>query len=301
MGAILVTGASRGIGRGIALELASAGHRVAIHYNGNREAAESTAAECATRYAHAHAGPHSDGPDGAASTAPSTATGRAAASGEAAATSEAAAVFQANIAVPADRERLVAEVTERFGSIAGLVNNAGIAPRKRDDIVYAEEEIFDEVMRVNLYGPYFLTQLVARGWIAEREAGEGEWSSLAQGEIARRIVFVTSISAETVSTNRGEYCVSKAGLGMASQLFAARLAGDGILVFEVRPGITATDMTSGVKDKYDGLIGEGLVPQRRWGYPKDTGVAVGSIMAGNLDFAPGSVIYTDGGLHIPRL
>jgi len=112
---------------------------------------------------------------------------------------------------------------------------------------------------------------------------------------------VTSISAETVSTNRGEYCVSKAGLGMASQLFAARLAGEGILVFEVRPGITATDMTSGVKDKYDGLIGEGLVPQRRWGYPKDTGVAVGSIMAGNLDFAPGSVIYTDGGLHIPRL
>lgn len=317
MGAILVTGASRGIGRGIALELASAGHRVAIHYNGNREAAESTAAECATRYAQAHAGPLGDGPAGAASAAPpSTATGRAAASGEVAATSEAApsattgraaasgeaaAVFQANIAVPADRERLVAEVTERFGSIAGLVNNAGIAPRKRDDIVYAEEEIFDEVMRVNLYGPYFLTQLVARGWIAEREAGEGEWSSLAQGEIARRIVFVTSISAETVSTNRGEYCVSKAGLGMASQLFAARLAGDGILVFEVRPGITATDMTSGVKDKYDGLIGEGLVPQRRWGYPKDTGVAVGSIMAGNLDFAPGSVIYTDGGLHIPRL
>ena len=282
MGAILVTGASRGIGRGIALELASAGHRVAIHYNGNREAAEATAAECASRYAEAHAG------------AASSATGSGSAD-------EAAAIFQANIAVPADRERLVAEVTERFGSIAGLVNNAGIAPRKRDDIVYAEEEIFDEVLRVNLYGPYFLTQLVARGWLAEREAGEGEWGSLEQGEIARRIVFVTSISAETVSTNRGEYCVSKAGLGMASQLFAARLAGEGILVFEVRPGITATDMTSGVKDKYDGLIGEGLVPQRRWGYPKDTGVAVGSIMAGNLDFAPGSVIYTDGGLHIPRL
>jgi len=291
MGAILVTGASRGIGRGIAFELASAGHRVAIHYNGNRDAAEATAAECAARYAEAHAGETAAG-SGATPGAASSATEPSA---------DAAAIFQANIAVPADRERLVAEVTERYGSIAGLVNNAGIAPRKRDDIVYAEEEIFDEVMRVNLYGPYFLTQLVARGWIAEREAGEGEWSSLEQGEIARRIVFVTSISAETVSTNRGEYCVSKAGLGMASQLFAARLAGEGILVFEVRPGITATDMTSGVKDKYDGLIGEGLVPQRRWGYPKDTGVAVGSIMAGNLDFAPGSVIYTDGGLHIPRL
>jgi len=274
MGAVLVTGASRGIGRGIALELARAGHRVAIHYNGNREAAEAAALECRGEYEAAAKRDSSTQDHG------STAESGAAALPH-------AAVFQANLGVGEDRVRLVREVAERFGAIDGLVNNAGIAPRKRDDIVYAEEEIFDEVMRVNLYGPYFLTQLVARQWL--------------EGAVSGRIVFVTSISATIVSTNRGEYCVSKAGLAMASQLFAARLAGEGILTFEVRPGITATDMTSGVKDKYDALIADGLVPQKRWGYPRDTGAVVRSIMDGHLDFAPGSVVYTDGGLHIPRL
>jgi len=285
MGAVLVTGASRGIGRGIALELARAGHRVAVHYNGNREAAEATAAECRGEYeaaARRGSSARADGPIAEADETTSRPT--AAADGTAL---PIAAVFQANIGVAEDRVRLVREVSERFGAIDGLVNNAGIAPRKRDDIVYAEEEIFDEVMRVNLYGPYFLTQLVARRWL--------------EGAVSGRIVFVTSISATIVSTNRGEYCVSKAGLAMASQLFAARLAGEGILTFEVRPGITATDMTSGVKDKYDALIADGLVPQKRWGYPRDTGAVVRSIMDGHLDFAPGSVVYTDGGLHIPRL
>ncbi|MFW5687935.1 MAG: 3-ketoacyl-ACP reductase [Spirochaetota bacterium] len=263
MGVILVTGASRGIGRGIARELARAGHRVAIHYRGNSEAAGETAAECEEL------------------------VGTAASEGPAAAT------FQADISIADDRERLVAEVWERFGAIDGLVNNAGIAPRKRDDIVSAEEAVFDEVMRVNLYGPYFLTQLVARRWIAERDDQAGD--------APRRIVFVTSVSAEMVSTSRGEYCVSKAALGMAAQLFAARLAPEGIVVHEVRPGITATDMTAGVTDKYDKLIAEGLVPQNRWGYPEDTGSVVRAIMDGHLDFAAGSVVWTDGGLHIPRL
>lgn len=289
MGVILVTGASRGIGRGIALELAAAGHRVAVHYNGNRAAAEETVAACRDAYPPA---------DVAATVA---------------------APFQANVAEAADRARLVDEVIATFGSIDGLVNNAGIAPRKRDDILAAEEEIFDEVMRVNLNGPYFLTQLVARGWMDARSSAgtpaPGDSSPPGVAPIPspaapsganptrapRRIVFITSVSATMVSTSRGEYCVSKAGLSMAAQLFAARLAGDGILVFEVRPGITATDMTAGVTAKYDRLIADGLVPQARWGVPRDTGTVVRSIMGGHLDFAPGSVIHTDGGLHIPRL
>ncbi|MFW6291158.1 MAG: 3-ketoacyl-ACP reductase [Spirochaetota bacterium] len=291
MGIMLITGASRGIGAGIARELARAGHDVAIHYNGNREAASAVAEEC-----------------------------RAISGAE-------AEVFQAQIGVAADRERLVDEVTARFGRIDGLVNNAGIAPRKRDDIVFSEEEIFDEVMQVNLNGPYFLTQLVARRWLEEGSAsGGGEAGAdpaaapggaggdaggagssergtapAAVPSFPRRVVFVTSISAVMVSVNRGEYCVSKAGLAMAAQLFAARLAGEGIGVFEIRPGITKTDMTAGVTGKYDRLIAEGLVPQGRWGFPSDTGAAVRAIMDGALDFSPGSVLYTDGGLHISRL
>ena len=285
MGAILVTGASRGIGRGIALELARAGKVVAVHYNGNREAAFATAKEC---------GP---GPDGAR-----------------------CAVFQADISKADDRARLVNEVVDTYGSIDGLVNNAGIAPRRRDDIVEADEEIFNEVIQVNLTGPYFLTQLVARRWL-EHDAPATEGAPAAGNAPAtegapaasppadggpsaaqpRRIVFVTSISATMVSTSRGEYCVSKAGLAMGAALFAARLAPEGILVFEVRPGITKTDMTAGVTGKYDRLIADGLVPQRRWGLPEDTGKVVRSIMDGHLDFSPGSVIYTDGGLNIPRL
>lgn len=253
MGVILVTGASRGIGRGIALALAEAGHTIAIHYNGNATAAAETSAQCA-----------GDGHQ----------------------------VFQANIGIAADRERLLREVLAAYGRIDGLVNNAGIAPRKRDDIVYAEEAVFDEVIDVNLKGPYFLTQLVARHWL---EANGTET------EIRGRIAFVTSVSAVMVSTARGEYCVSKAGLGMAAELFAARLAPEGIVVCEIRPGIVKTDMTAGVTDKYDRLIAEGLVPQARWGYPDDTGRVVRALMDGNLDFSAGSVIYTDGGLHLSQL
>ena len=309
MGTILVTGGSRGIGRGIALALADAGHRVAVHYNGNREAALEVAEECRRRYESApHTPPDRDASSGGAERSPVVAQ-----------------VFQANLAESADRERLVREVHESMGELDGLVNNAGIAPRRRDDIVYASEEIFDEVMRVNLYGPYFLTQLVARRWLekagstAASNSATEVGSTAAPGSTAARaapaasgahdnapaargrVVFVTSISATTVSASRGEYCVSKAGMAMGAQLFAARLAGEGILTFEIRPGITATDMTAGVTEKYDRLIAEGLVPQGRWGQPRDTGEVVRAIMDGRMDFAPGSVVYTDGGLHIPRL
>jgi 3-oxoacyl-[acyl-carrier protein] reductase len=270
MGVILVTGASRGIGRGIASALSAAGHRVAVHYNGNETAANESVAECVARFTDMACG--SDAPSVRETALP------------------AAAAFQANIAKPADRARLLAEVLSSFGRIDGLVNNAGIAPRRRDDIVSASEEIFDEVMEVNLKGPYFLTQLVARHWLEQAER-----------KLTSRVVFVTSVSATMASTSRGEYCVSKAALAMGVQLFAARLAGEGILVFEIRPGITKTDMTTGVTEKYDRLIDEGLVPQRRWGFPEDTGNAVQAIMNGQLDFSPGSVLYTDGGLHLSQL
>jgi NAD(P)-dependent dehydrogenase (short-subunit alcohol dehydrogenase family) len=267
MKVVLVTGASRGIGRGIALALAASGFRVAVHYNGNRDAALETASGC--QRALARTAPESGSDNGAADGSDD--------------------VFQADIAIAADRERLVSEIADRYGRLDGLVNNAGIAPRRRDDVLLAREDVFDEVMRVNLYGPYFLTQLVTRRWV---ELRDGE---------TRRVVFVTSVSAEMPSTNRGEYCVSKAGLSMAASVFASRLAGENILVYEVRPGITETDMTAGAKEKYDALIAEGLVPQRRWGQPSDTGGVVRAVMHGDLDFCAGSVVHTDGGLHIPRL
>ena len=260
MGVILVTGASRGIGRGIAVALAEHGHTVAVHFNGNRTAADETAAAC-----------------NAARRASGTASELS------------SAVFQADVSRADDRERLVAEVLDKYGEIDGLVNNAGIAPRRRDDILYAQEDVFSEVLAVNLHGPYFLTQLVARRW-AEHPS-----------EKTRRVAFVTSVSAVMPSTNRGEYCVSKAALSMAVQLYAVRLAELGIPVIEVRPGITKTDMTSAVTEKYDRLIADGLVPQRRWGLPEDTGAAVRSFMDGQLDFSTGSVVSTDGGLLIKQL
>ena len=177
--------------------------------------------------------------------------------------------------------------------IDALVNNAGMAPRVRADITETTEESYDEVMGVNLKGPYFLAQLVARHWLAH----PGQ-SRLPDGY---KLIFITSISADTASINRGEYCLSKAGLTMACQLWAARLAGEGVQVFEIRPGIMATDMTAGVKEKYDRLIKEGLVPQQRWGQPEDVGRGVEAILKGYLPFSTGQVISVDGGLHLRRL
>jgi 3-oxoacyl-[acyl-carrier protein] reductase len=198
----------------------------------------------------------------------------------------------ADVARPGDRARLVESVVARFGAIHALVNNAGRAPRVRADLLEAGEDSFEELVRTNLQGPYFLTQAVARLMVERRKADPS-----ASGTI----VFVTSVSAEMASPTRGEYCVSKAGLSMAAQLFAARLAGDGIAVYEVRPGIIATDMTAGVHESYDRRIADGLVPEGRWGLPEDVGRAVASLLRGDLAYATGTVIRVDGGLSIPRL
>jgi len=200
--------------------------------------------------------------------------------------------YPADISIAADRARLVASIEERFGRVNALVNNAGRAPRERADLLDATEASFEEVLRTNLQGPYFLTQQVARLLVAARAADAAAPAA---------IVFITSISATMVSVNRGEYCVSKAGLAMAASLFAVRLAAHGIAVYEVRPGIIATDMTARVKDVYDQRIADGLVPDRRWGSPADVGQVVAELVRGDLPYATGSVIHVDGGLAIPRL
>ncbi len=200
---------------------------------------------------------------------------------------------QGDIGAADERQRLVERAFGELGAIDALVNNAGMAPRVRADILEATEESFEELIRTNLQGPYFLTQAVARRWLAA-----GSASALPGGF---KIVFVTSMSVYTASVNRGDYCVSKAGLSMARQLWAARLAGEGIGVYEVRPGIMATDMTSGVKAKYDAMIAGGLLPQRRWGTPEDVGRAVAALVRGDFPYSAGAVIDVDGGFQLRRL
>lgn len=191
-----------------------------------------------------------------------------------------------------DHETFVNAVYDRWGAVDALVNNAGRAPRVRADLLEATETSFEEVLRTNLHGPYFLTQCVARRLVAQRATDRDR---------PMAIVFVTSVSAVMASTNRGEYCVSKAGLAMAAQLFAVRLAEHGIPVYEVRPGIVATDMTAPVKTAYDQRIADGLVPSRRWVLPDEVGRVVEVLLRGDLPYATGSVISVDGGLSIPRL
>jgi 3-oxoacyl-[acyl-carrier protein] reductase len=198
----------------------------------------------------------------------------------------------ADLSSAADRAALVRTVRAKYGALHALVNNAGRAPRRRADLLEAGEDSFEELIRTNLQGPYFLTQAVAREQVARRQADPS---------FAATIVFITSVSAAMASVNRGEYCVSKAGLSMAARLFALRLAGDGIPVYEVRPGIIATDMTAGVKETYDAKIADGLVPERRWGTPEDVGRVVAALLRGDAPYATGSVIDVDGGLSLPRL
>jgi NAD(P)-dependent dehydrogenase (short-subunit alcohol dehydrogenase family) len=260
----LITGASRGIGRGIALELAKAGFDVVINCAGNVAAAKQTSADCVS-------------------------TG--AANGK----TIRAENCQADIAKTEDRQRLIQFVRENFGRLDLLVNNAGVAPDVRADILEASEASFDRLININVKGPYFLTQLVAK-WMIEQQR-EGKSS----GTVSPKIITITSISAYTASVNRGDYCISKAALSMLTPLYASRLAEHGINVYEIRPGVIATDMTGPVKEKYDKLIADGLTPIKRWGIPEDIAKAVTAIALDAFPFSTGEVINVDGGFHLRRL
>ncbi len=251
----LITGASRGIGRGIAITLAKAGtHDLMINYAGNEAAAK----ECQTLCLEASEGKIR------------------------------AEICQGDISVEADRQRLLGSVKSAFGRLDLLVNNAGVAPNVRADLLEAGEESFDRLITINLKGPYFLTQAAAR-WMIECPAHEA---------FPRAVVNVTSISAYTASVNRGDYCIAKAGLSMMTKLFAARLAEFRIGVFEIRPGVIETDMTGPVKEKYDKLFAEGLTPINRWGRPDDIGRAVVAVASGAFPYSTGEVINVDGGFHL---
>ncbi len=249
----LVTGAARGIGRGIAVALAERGWSVVINYRGNAPAAQQ-ALQLVEK-----------------------AGGRG-------------LVVQADVAAAEDRARLVAQTLGVFGRIDLLVNNAGMGPRQRMDMLEMTEASYDEVMATNLKGPFFLTQAVARIMIDALPTVPHP-----------KIINIGSISAYASSTNRAEYCISKAGVGMTTTLFADRLAEYGISVYEIRPGIIATDLTSKVKDKYDRMIAEGVTPIRRWGQPDDVARAVVAIAQDLLPFSTGQVINVDGGFHLRRL
>jgi 3-oxoacyl-[acyl-carrier protein] reductase len=238
-----VTGASRGIGRAVAVELART-HNVIGTYRGRRDAAEDLR----------------------------NATG--------------CEIFQCDVGSRDDRAALLAFARERFESLDLLVNNAGMAPRERRDLLEATEESFDELISTNLKGPHFLTQQAAC-WMEASSRG--------------RIVFVTSISSYTASVNRGEYCISKAGLSMSVALYAQRLAASGITVFEIRPGIVRTDMIARVEQVYEEKIAAGLLPQRRMGEGSDVAKAVRAIADGLLDYSTGQVLDVDGGFHVRSL
>jgi len=258
----LITGASRGIGRGIALELAKLGYDLVINFASNAEAARQTALDCV-------AGAKDCGHKIRAE------------------------ICQADVSRADDRQRLIDSTRNTFGRLDLLVNNAGVAPKARDDILQATEESFDRLIGINVKGPYFLSQLAAR-WMIEQVNGH-------PSQFRPKIIVVSSVSAYAASINRGDYCISKAALSMITPLFAARLAGSGINVYEIRPGIIATDMTGPVKDKYDKLIAEGLTPIQRWGTPEDVGKAVAAIARDLLPFSTGEVINVDGGFHLRRL
>ncbi len=199
---------------------------------------------------------------------------------------------RADVSDAGARKRMLDDVRSRFGRLDVLVNNAGVAPKVRADILDATEESYEWVMKINLQGPYFLTQAVANWMIEQRKADAG---------FAGCIVNISSTSAEVASISRGEYCISKAGVSMATMLWAARLGEFDIPVYEIRPGVIMTDMTAVVKGKYDKLIGEGLCVQSRWGYPEDIGKAVAMMARGDLPYSSGQVIRVDGGMTLKRL
>jgi NAD(P)-dependent dehydrogenase (short-subunit alcohol dehydrogenase family) len=250
-----ITGGTRGIGFGIAVALGKAGFDLAL--NGMRNEDEVTDALEEVRKLGVNV-----------------------------------AYFQGNVAVKEDRQAMFDKIIAHFGAVNVLVNNAGIAPRERADILHAKEEIWDEVMEINLKGPYFLTQLFASYFVEMK---------LKNPLFDATIINVSSISAFVASVNRGEYCISKAGVAMATKLWATRLGEYDIPVFEIQPGIIKTDMTSGVVEKYDKLFQEGITLQRRWGMPDDVGKVAAMLAVGNLPYATGQVINVDGGLNIQRL
>ncbi len=246
----LVTGASRGIGAGIAAALAAENWNLAVCARKPESEGGAVVRELRETF-------HAD-----------------------------VRYYQADISDSADREKLVAAAVADFGAIDALVNNAGVAPRVRADLLDMSEESFDRVLGINLKGPFFLTRLVARH-MAERRSGV--------------IVNIGSCSATTASISRGEYCVSKAGVAMMTKLFAVKMAEFGVNVYEIRPGVIASDMTSTVKEKYDRLIAGGLTLQPRWGTPEDIGRAVAMLLRGDLPYSTGQVIDVDGGMGIDRL
>jgi len=251
----LVTGASRGIGRAIALELARLGHVVGVNYVSNAAAAEKVVAEILDSGAQAIA-------------------------------------LAGDVASAADRAAMIDRMIADFGRLDVLVNNAGITSPGRKDLLEATEESWDKVLGTNLKGPFFLSQLAARKMLELIRSGTMP---------AGKIINISSISAFAASTERADYCISKAALAMMTQLFAVRLADERIGVFEICPGIIESDMTSAVKEKYDRLIAGGLTPIRRWGRPEDVAAAVGAIVTDAFPFSTGERLHVDGGFHIRRL
>lgn len=251
----LITGGSRGIGFGIAIELAKEGLDLAI--NGMRP--ESQVIEVLEKLRNYGIK---------------------------------VIYCQGDISSKAERESILAKIRNEFGQLNFLINNAGVAPKERNDILEASEESFEYVIKTNLQGPYFLSQLAAN-WMVEQKKLDAQFFGA--------IINITSISATVASVNRGEYCVSKAGLAMMTSLFAARLGEFDIPVYEIRPGVIETDMTAGVKEKYDKLFQEGLSVQTRWGKPSDIGKTVKALVGGLLPYSTGAVIMVDGGITIPRL
>jgi len=250
-----VTGGGRGIGRGIVAAVAGLRFSVVVNYRSDRESAGT-----ACRLAEERGSP-------------------------------CAVAMQADVADPTDGRRLVEETLARFGRVDLWVNNAGVAPEHRVDMLETSPQSWDRVLGTNLRGPFFLTQAVARAMLDQAPRADCE----------PQIVFITSISSTFASVNRPEYCVAKAGLSMVAQLFAVRLADHGIRVFEVRPGVIETDMTRPVHDAYSERIASGLSPIRRWGTPDDVGRAVAAIASGAFPFSTGEVIHVDGGLNLRSL
>lgn len=269
----LITGGTRGIGLGIARHLASEGYALAL--NGVRPI------EAVQEPLEALRGRGID-----------------------------VEYIAADISDRAERTRLVRETLAVFGRITVLVNNAGVAPAVRADLLEAAEDSYLRLMETNLRGPHFLTQLVARHMLADQaKQPTDEFGDPlpvpdeldARRAIRRAIVFITSVSANVASVNRGDYCIAKAGLSMSARLWSVRLADAGIPVYEVRPGIVSTDMTAAVRERYDRLIADGLLLDGRWGTPDDVGRAVAALVRGDVPYATGAILNLDGGMTVPRL